>query len=124
MKKFILIFPLALVCSACSPKWSMPTKEVAYAECMANLERIKYHPDEQSYWNKDGDARVIKAWCKVDETHPSYTKDGLGQVIPHFQYTSRESRAFSRKYPKNSACTRGICTIYPGKWHTYPLKTN
>ena len=124
MKTSLLLTPLTLLCSACSPEWSMPTKEAAYAECMAQLERIKHHPDEQFYWNPDGDARVIKAWCEVDETHPTYVKKGLGQVLPHFQYTSKRMREFSRDNPENTACTRGICTIYPGEWHTYPLNKN
>lgn len=61
MSENILLLPLTLLCSACSPEWSMPTKEAAYAECMAQLERVKHHPDEQFYWNPDSDARVIRA---------------------------------------------------------------
>ena len=124
MRKTLFLLPLTILCSACSPEWSMPTKEAAYAECMAQLERVKHHPDEQYYWNPDGDARVIRAWCEIDETHPTYVGKGLGQVLPHFQYTSGRMREFSRNNPDNPHCARGICTIYPGEWHTYPLKKN
>lgn len=128
MKSIPAIATAALLCAGCSssPRWTQPTKEAAYAECMAHLERVKNHPDEQYFWNPDGDARVIRAWCEVDDTHPTYVKLGLGQVIPHLRYTSRRMREFAREDPESAevACPRGVCTIYPGEWHTYPLKTS
>lgn len=101
-------------CSGAQP--DQLTKTAAYAECMSQLERVKHHPEEQFYWNRDDQSTVTESWCEAQDIHAA-NPDGMGTYMPHLSYVS----------PRNAGlelCPNGVCTIHPSDaWQTYPLAT-
>ena len=92
-----------------------PSAKAAYAECLAQLERVRHHPDEQFYWNSDGRARVIKAWCEDDPDYSLERKQGVVNGV--FQFTHP-----TKYLGMEDVAPGGVVTIYPKvTWFTYPM---
>lgn len=116
MKRLALIATPFLL-TACSAPPDYPSKAAALAECRAHLERVHHHPDEQFYWNHDGNSTVLRKWCELDEDYSQYTKKGFGTVIPHLRYRNPSKTGLE-------ACPNTVCTIYPGYGDfSYPLES-